>query len=249
MPLTKAMHFYSFIINLLLRSHKIDKYNIHEMYFYQCCHQVAETGTVVISGAYVDLINLAPQPTVVEVSGYIQNGKAFTFPGSPTQFYHWAITAAKSVITFWCVCLWPCIFVLAAIKVIQWASRMVSDGTVGIPSAPSVLNLQKVNFGVVLWWWIILCFHHSSSLREQFLGVFLCSIFLLGAWLWPCSKIYLSVGDKFMDLSMSIDPLAIRAVYSHVPILGVILGVKIVYKLKRVDTQNYANCSGAFCIV
>ena len=145
--------------------------------------------------------------------------------------------------------VWPCIFVLAAIKVIQWASRMVSDGTVGIPSAPSVLNLQKVNFGVVLWWWIILCFHYSSSLREQFSGVFLCSIFLLGAWLWPCSKIYLSVGDKFMDLSVSIDPLAIRAVYSHVPILGVILGVKIVYKLKRVDTQNYAHLSGAFCIV
>ena len=42
-------------------------------------------------------------------------------------------------------------------------------------------------------------------------------------------------------------PLAIRAAHSHVPILCVILGVKIVYKYKHaqktVDTENYAHCS------
>ena len=39
-------------------------------------------------------------------------------------------------------------------------------------------------------------------------------------------------------------PLAIRAEYSRVPILGVILGVKIIYKhaQKRVDVQYYALC-------
>ena len=53
-------------------------------------------------------------------------------------------------------------------------------------------------------------------------------------------------------ITESIDPLfAIRAAYSHVHTLGVILGVKIIYKhaQNRVDTQNYAHCSEAHSVL
>ena len=52
-------------------------------------------------------------------------------------------------------------------------------------------------------------------------------------------------------LYLTYRPLAIRAAYSNVPILGVILGVKIVYKhaQKRVDTPNYAHCCEACSVL
>ena len=70
-------------------------------------------------------------------------------------------------------------------------------------------------------------------------------------WWSPSPGLTLSCGRLKDCCFIQNRPLAIRAAYSHVPILDVILGFKIVYKhaQKRVDTQIYAHIGCAFFIV